>query len=137
MITINLAIVFLTFVHSIRCFNVWRTFLSKINRLIHYCVFLCYITNTYIIIIIERRPETLAENRIIMSAQIQGYLEQVEKLLHEKNKFTEVIALAEQKTGVKRLYIVSGEAKIQTFRNNSKCRVHYNLMLLVYDSLIS
>ncbi|XP_021963157.1 receptor expression-enhancing protein 6 [Folsomia candida] len=43
-----------------------------------------------------------------MSAQIQGYLEQVEKLLHEKNKFTEVIALAEQKTGVKRLYIVSG-----------------------------
>lgn len=79
----------------------------------------------------------MAENRIIMSAQIQGYLEQVEKLLHEKNKFTEVIALAEQKTGVKRLYIVSGEAKIQTFRNNSKCRVHYNLMLLVYDSLIS
>lgn len=43
-----------------------------------------------------------------MSAQVQAYVDQVEKLLHEKNKFTEILTLAEQKTGVKRLYLVAG-----------------------------
>lgn len=43
-----------------------------------------------------------------MSAQIQGYLDQLDKLLHEKNKFTELLTVAEQKTGLKRLYLVAG-----------------------------
>jgi len=40
--------------------------------------------------------------------KVQGYIDQLEKMLHEKNKFTDLLATAEQKTGVKRLYIASG-----------------------------
>jgi hypothetical protein len=45
-----------------------------------------------------------------MSAQVNAYLAQLDKILHEKNKFTEILELAEQKTGVKRLYIASGQS---------------------------
>jgi len=43
-----------------------------------------------------------------MSAQFQAVLSNVEKKLNEKNKFTDYLAQAEAKTGVKRLYLVGG-----------------------------
>lgn len=43
-----------------------------------------------------------------MSAQFQAILSNVEKKLNEKNKFTDYLAQAEAKTGVKRLYLVGG-----------------------------
>jgi len=43
-----------------------------------------------------------------MSAQLNAVLANVEKKLHEKNKFTETLELLETKTGVKRLYIFTG-----------------------------
>jgi len=45
-----------------------------------------------------------------MAAHIQPILDQVEKKLHEKNAFTDLLATAEKKTGVKRLYLVAGGA---------------------------
>ncbi len=53
-----------------------------------------------------------------MSAQVQGYIDKVEKLLHEKNKFTEYLTIAEQKTGVKRLYLVAGLFVIYLYHKN-------------------
>jgi len=47
-----------------------------------------------------------------MSAQFQTLLSNVEKKLNEKNKFTDYLAQAEAKTGVKRLYIVAGAVGI-------------------------
>jgi len=47
-----------------------------------------------------------------MSAQVQYYQEQLEKILNQKNKFTELLGVAEQKTGVKRLYLVAGAAGV-------------------------
>ncbi|ODN05000.1 Receptor expression-enhancing protein 5 [Orchesella cincta] len=43
-----------------------------------------------------------------MAAQINAILESLDKKLHEKNKLTELLEVAEQKTGLKRLYIASG-----------------------------
>jgi len=43
-----------------------------------------------------------------MAAQVNAILANVDKRLQEKNKLTDLLALAEQKTGVKRLYIFSG-----------------------------
>jgi hypothetical protein len=44
-----------------------------------------------------------------MASQFQAILSNVEKKLNEKNKFTDYLAQAEAKTGVKRLYLVSGK----------------------------
>lgn len=43
-----------------------------------------------------------------MAAQFNAYLEKLEKMLHEKGKMSEALELAEKKTGLKRVYIVSG-----------------------------
>lgn len=43
-----------------------------------------------------------------MAAQVNAYLEKLDKILHEKSKFSDLLDIAEQKTGLKRLYIVSG-----------------------------
>lgn len=40
---------------------------------------------------------------------IQVYKDNLDKKLHEKNAFTDLLAKAEEKTGVQRLYIVSGK----------------------------
>ena len=40
-----------------------------------------------------------------------GWKEKLDKSIHEKNCFTEVLEKAEELTGVKRLYIVIGEIK--------------------------
>ncbi|CAL8138088.1 unnamed protein product [Orchesella dallaii] len=42
-----------------------------------------------------------------MAAQLNAILESLDKKLHEKNKFSELLEVAEQKTGLKRVYIVS------------------------------
>jgi len=43
-----------------------------------------------------------------MAAQVNAILANLDKRLQEKNKVTDVLALAEEKTGVKRLYLVAG-----------------------------
>lgn len=43
-----------------------------------------------------------------MAAQINTYLEKLDKKLHEKSSFSEVLDMAEKKTGLKRVYIVAG-----------------------------
>jgi len=50
-----------------------------------------------------------------MAAQVHAYIDQVEKFLQQKNKFTELLAVAEQKTGVKRLYLVAGGVAFLSF----------------------
>jgi len=45
-----------------------------------------------------------------MAAHIQPFVDMLEKKLQEKNAFTDLLATAEKKTGVKRLYLVSGGA---------------------------
>jgi len=44
-----------------------------------------------------------------MAAQAQAFMKKLESMLNEKNKFTEILDLAEQKTGVKKLYLASGK----------------------------
>jgi receptor expression-enhancing protein 5/6 len=43
-----------------------------------------------------------------MAAQVNAILANIDRRLQEPNKVTEILALAEQKTGVKRLYLFSG-----------------------------
>jgi receptor expression-enhancing protein 5/6 len=43
-----------------------------------------------------------------MAAHVNAFLEKLDKKLQEKNKLSDLLELAEQKTGLKRLYIVSG-----------------------------
>ncbi|XP_078656975.1 receptor expression-enhancing protein 5-like isoform X1 [Branchiostoma floridae x Branchiostoma belcheri] len=42
------------------------------------------------------------------AAEVKSYREKLEKYLYEKNAFTDLLATAEAKTGVKRVYIVYG-----------------------------
>lgn len=44
-----------------------------------------------------------------MAAHVNAFLEKLDKKLQEKNKFSDLLELAEKKTGLKRLYIVSGK----------------------------
>jgi len=43
-----------------------------------------------------------------MAAQMNALLDRLEKKLHENSRFSEVLTLVEEKTGLKRLYIVTG-----------------------------
>lgn len=43
-----------------------------------------------------------------MAAQLNAILDKLDKKLQEKNALSDILELAEQKTGLKRLYIVAG-----------------------------
>lgn len=43
-----------------------------------------------------------------LASYYQQYVELLDKTLHQKNKFTDLLALVEQKTNVKRVYIAQG-----------------------------
>lgn len=53
-----------------------------------------------------------------MPAQLQQTLDDLDKQLHEKGTITDVLAVIETKTGVKRLNIVLGALGLQV-KNNS------------------
>lgn len=44
----------------------------------------------------------------VLASYYQQYVELLDKSLHQKNKFTDLLALVEQRTGVKRVYIAQG-----------------------------
>ena len=44
----------------------------------------------------------------VLASYYQQYVELLDKSLHQKNKFTDLLALVEQKTNVKRVYIAQG-----------------------------
>lgn len=44
----------------------------------------------------------------VLSSYYQQYVELLDKCLHQKNKFTDLLSLVEQKTNVKRVYIAQG-----------------------------
>ena len=44
----------------------------------------------------------------VLESYYRQYVELLEKSLHQKNKFTDLLALVEQKTNVKRVYLAQG-----------------------------
>ncbi len=44
-----------------------------------------------------------------MAQQLENWRAKLDKVLHEKNAFTDVLDKAEQKSGVRRLYLVLGK----------------------------
>ena len=44
----------------------------------------------------------------VLASYYQQYVELLDKSLHQKNKFTDLLALVEQRTNVKRVYIAQG-----------------------------
>ena len=70
-----------------------------------------------------------------MASQFQAILSNVEKKLNEKNKFTDYLAQAEAKTGVKRLYLVSGKHHIiHSFERNGIYEVRTEFQVSIAKS---
>ena len=51
----------------------------------------------------------------VLASYYQQYVELLDKTLHQKNKFTDLLALVEQRTNVKRVYIAQGMFQVHSF----------------------
>ena len=51
----------------------------------------------------------------VLASYYQQYVELLDKSLHQRNKFTDLLALVEQRTNVKRVYIAQGMFQVHSF----------------------